>query len=215
MTFEHDFQRFSDWFDVLAVTHRISGGEDLRQKMKAEYFDVLQSYPTDAVESAYQTLRRKMKKWPVPADWLEALPPSGSVSRLPELTRDEMRENDRAEALGYEAEDICKCTACVTANCVMPPRYVPRLDGQGREMERRHPVRAGRAVLLGRWLHGAELRAWYSARAVYYGLKGQIDAAEKAETTRKRTPEERMQRMTRLARLKIAEDLTQPGDADA
>lgn len=212
MTDEQDFQQFSDWFDVLAVTHRISGGEDLRSKMKAEYFDVLQSYPARAVETAYQNLRRKMKKWPVPADWLEALPPSGSTARLPLLTADEQRENDRAEALGYEAEAVCTCTRCVAANCAMPPHYVPRLDAQGREIPRQHPMRAGRPALLGRWLHGTELRAWYSARAVYYSLKDHIDAQMEAEKTRKRTPEERMQRMARLARLAIVENTAAPGD---
>lgn len=204
MTFDHDFQRFSDCFDVLAITHRLTGGEDLRAKMKAEYFDVLLSYPASAVESAYETLRRKMKKWPVPADWLEALPPHGAVSRLALMSREEQRESDQAEALGYEAETVCHCTACTAADCLMPPRYVPRLDANGVTMERRHPIRVGRAVLLGRWIHGQELRDWYTARAVYYGLKAQIDAQMEAEKNRKHTPEERMNRMARLAKIAIA-----------
>ena len=159
---------FSDWFDVLAVTHRLQAREDMRAKMKSEYFDVLRAYPLAIVESAYQTLRRRSKKWPTPADWCEALPPVSSVSRLAPMTREEQRESDHAESLGYEAEGPCACALCVAEGVVMPPRYVPRRDREGNFYERRHPVRQGRAVLLGRWIHGAELRSWWVARANFY-----------------------------------------------
>lgn len=176
-----DFNQFSNWFDILAVTHRLSVNEDLKAKMKAEYFDVLRSYPMDAVETSYQNLRRKMKKWPVPADWLEALPPFGSIERLTPLTADEKAQNDEAETLGYEREEICKCRLCVEADCVMPPRYVPRVNGE--VIPRRDPVRMGRPVLLGRWLHGKELKSWYAARARYYEQKTVVWAALLKEKT--------------------------------
>ena len=163
-----DFNQFCEWFDVLAVTHRLACTEDLRGKMKAEYFQVLQPYPMEVVESAYQTLRRKMKKWPVPADWLEAMPPFGGVARLPLMTAAEQREHDHAEALGYEAEGVCACPLCAAEGVVMPPRYVPRQDRDGNFFERRHPSKQGHAALLGRWIHGKELRAWWTARAKFY-----------------------------------------------
>lgn len=163
-----EFDRFCEWFDVLAVTHRLHCSEDLRGKMKAEYFEVLAPYPVEIIEAAYQTLRRRMKKWPVPADWLEAMPPFGSVARLPLMTSAEQREHDHAEVLGYEAEGPCKCASCEAEGIVMPSRYVPRQDRDGNFYERRHPLKQGHAVLLGKWIHGKELRSWWSARAQFY-----------------------------------------------
>lgn len=165
--------KFSEWFDVLAVTHRLQATEDQRGRMQAEYFDVLRPYPLEAVASAYESLRRKMKKWPVPADWLENLPPFGSTARLPLASPSEVRENDEAEKLGYEAAAICHCALCVAADCHMPPRYVPRLY-QDAVIERQHPQRQGRPLLLGRWIHGEELKRWYRARADFYALKDKI-----------------------------------------
>lgn len=169
MDAEH-FDTFGDWFDVLAVTHRLTASEDLRVRMKAEYFDVLRPYPLEAVASSYESLRRKMKKWPVPADWLENLPPFGSVMRLPLASPEEIAENDEAEKLGYERAHVCTCQACVAADCFLPPRYVPRIY-DGAMIERRHPTKQGRPLLLGRWIHGEELKRWYRARANFYAQK--------------------------------------------
>lgn len=193
----HEFGAFIDWFNVLAVTHRLNATEDQRGKMQAEYFDVLRPYPFDAVRQSYESLRRKMKKWPVPADWLEALPPFGSTARLPPLTAEELAENEEAERMGYEAPTVCTCRECQDADCFLPPRYVPKLDRQGQVIERRHPDRAGRPVLLGRWIHGAELKRWYAARANYKLLKDKFDAELKAAKTL--PVSERIERLTRTA----------------
>ena len=106
---------------------RATPSEDMRMQMKNEYFAVLESYPVGAVEVAYQSLRRKMKKWPVPADWLEALPPVNSAERLPLMSDAEVKETEAAERLGYEAESVCTCKFCVEANLVMPPRFDPAI----------------------------------------------------------------------------------------
>ena len=173
-------QQFSEWFDILAVTHSKGfPSEEIRGRAKSEYFDVLRSYPIEAVQSSYETLRRKMKKWPVPADWLEALPPFGSTARLPSLTQDELAMNAEAERLGYEAEAVCGCLVCREAHCAQPPRYAPRLDRDGQIIKRRHPGRTGREVLLGRWIHGVELRRWYSARAEFYALYTKLAMEDK------------------------------------
>lgn len=198
---------FSDWFDVLAVTHRLQATEDQRSRMKAEYFDVLRPYPIEAVAGSYESLRRKMKKWPVPADWLENLPPFASVARLPLLTPEEIVEHDEAERLGYEQPSICTCPRCTAADCHMPPRYVPRVGLDGQPIERRHPTRQGRPALLGEWLHGDRLRRWYSVRADFYALKAKMDAALKAERARPKSFEERVDRLTKRARI-IAADQT-------
>lgn len=192
---------FSDWFDVLAVTHRLQAPEDMRSKMKSEYFDVLRPYPIEAVSSAYESLRRKMKKWPVPADWLEALPPAGNTGRLMLATAAEVTENDEAERLGYEAVGRCACPRCVEAGCFLPPRYVPRLDRDGLTFERRHPLRDGRPILLGRWLHGEDLKRWYAARAQFYELKTKLGV----ELPLSALPEDRIQRLATEARAVMAE----------
>jgi hypothetical protein len=193
--------QFAEWFNSLAVIHRLACSEDLKAKMLAEYFAVLEPYPIEAIESAYQSLRRKMKKWPVPADWLENLPPYGSTARLPLASPAEVAESDEAERLGYEAAAVCTCSRCVQAECFMPPRYVPRLDDQGQLIERRHPSRTGRALLLGRWLHGEELKRWYRARADFYALKAKL--AEKLPLPT--SPDERLAQLRKTARGVIAE----------
>lgn len=204
-----DFQAFSGWFDVLAVTHRLQASEDMRSQMKAEYFDVLRSYPAHAVESSYQNLRRKMKKWPVPADWLENLPPFGSVGRLPLLTAEEIRENDEAERLGYEAEHFCHCAICERDETThLKPRYVPRERPEGGFYERQHPRRQGRPVLLGRWIHGHELRRWYVARAGFYALKDKLAPTLRI---RQESVADRLARLEAEAKAQIAETRT---DAD-
>lgn len=196
--------QFSEWFDVLAVTHSKSfPSEEIRARAKAEYFDVLRAYPIEAVQSSYESLRRKMKKWPVPADWLEALPPFGSTGRLPMLTPQELALNAEAERLGYEAAAVCGCPVCREAYCAQPPRYVPQLDRDGCVIERRHPDKIGRAVLLGRWIHGQELRRWYSARAEFYALQAKLEAEDKA--VKKLTPEQRMQRLVLVSKGVLAE----------
>lgn len=194
--------KFSEWFDVLAVTHsKPFPGEEIRNRAKAEYFDVLRPYPIEAVSYAYESLRRKMKKWPVPADWLENLPPFGSAARLPPLTDAETAQNDDAERLGYEAAAVCECAFCVQAGCFMPPRYVPRLDAQGQVIERRHPKSDGRAVLLGRWIHGYELKSWYAARAQYYSLKTLLDEQTQAQRSVSSQPEDRIRRLEQRAKV--------------
>jgi hypothetical protein len=204
---EADYARFSEWFDVLAVTHRLQGSEDMRGKMKAEYFDVLRSYPFRAVESAYQTLRRKMKKWPVPADWLEALPPFGSVTRLPLMTDAEADESDEAERLGYERDEFCHCALCERGHTThLKSRCVPRLDANGHELERQHPRRQGRPVLLGRWIHSDELRRWAAARGAFYEQKDVIGQAMQLEQiTRRSSPELRLKHLETQVAAKIAE----------
>lgn len=198
---EQDLVPFAQWFNVLAVTHRLMASEDLKGRMLAEYFDVLRPYPFEAVEQSYQALRRKMKKWPVPADWLEALPAFGSVWRLPPLTDAEYQLNDEAEKLGYEREAVCQCRSCVDAGCFMPPRYVPVIDRDGKTIERRHPHRNSVPVLLGRWIHGDELKRWYAARARFYEMKDKLAIKLPISDL----PDDRLKRLTTEAVAVIAE----------
>lgn len=198
----NDLPQFSTWFDVLAVTHgKGFPNEDIRTRAKSEYFDVLRPYPMEAVASAYETLRRKMKKWPVPADWLEALPPGGASRQLPVLTTAQAQESDEAEALGYERREPCRCLQCQRDGTThMFSRYVPRYELG----ERRHPNR-NRTVLLGRWLHGDELRRWYIARAQFHALKETMDAKIAARAKATQTPEQRLARVVKTAHGVVAE----------
>lgn len=201
-----DYDYFVGWFDLLAVTHRLLAAEDLRAKMRAEYFDILRPYPVEAVQSAYETLRRRAKKWPVPADWCEALPPCGAAARLPLMTVDEMRDTTHAEALGYEASALCACAECMAADAThLYPRFVPRLDSDGQVFERRHPDRQGKPVVIGRWVHGAELKRWYRTRGDFYEKFKQLRAQELAAQVARRHPEARMQRLVTEARAVTAE----------
>lgn len=205
---ERDYERFSEWFEVLAVSHRMQASEDTRGKMKAEYFDVLRSYPFDAVEFAYQNLRRKMKKWPVPADWLENLPPFASVSRLETISADELQATDEAERLGYERVEVCHCVICQRELAApLQSRFVPRQDGNGTVIERRHPNRVGRPIILGRWIHGNDLRRWYLARQQFYDLKAKLKISLDAEQAAARSsPIARMERLVTEARAQAAEN---------
>jgi hypothetical protein len=195
----HDMPRFCEWFDLLAVTHRLMATEDLRQKMKAEYFDILRDYPVEVIEYAYGTLRRRMKKWPVPADWMEALPPMAEGWRLPLATDAEMAEITAAERQGYDSGGGCTCPTCTAAGCThLPSRYVPRLNQDGEVIQRRWPERS-RPVILGRWIHGDELRCWYAARAKCYEAVALIKSADDAARLRRLSTEDRMLRLVKRA----------------
>jgi hypothetical protein len=198
-----EFDKFREWFDVMAITHGKSFSDDLRARTTAEYFDVLRPYPYELVQMSYETLRRKMKKWPVPADWLEALPPHSSVLRLPLMHDKEIERNDYAESVGYEWPSFCQCDVCVRDGAThLKPRFVPRIDAHGNVTERRHPARQGRAIILGRWIHGAELKAWCAARADFYIRKTAIENAMKSERF---TVQQRTERMSVAAAGVIAE----------
>lgn len=197
-----DYDRFCEQFDLLAVTHRLVASEDLRAKMKAEYFDILRPYPLPAIEGAYQTLRRRMKKWPVPADWFEAMPASHALLRLPLATAEELAEVEEAQALGHERDELCQCPVCVRAQTThLHPRYVPRLDRDGGLIKRRHPTKP-EPIVLGRWLHGDELRAWCAARAEFYlAYRALCDQVERERRAVPTDPEARMQRLITVARV--------------
>jgi hypothetical protein len=164
---EDDYSTFKDWFEILAITHRLGARGEILEKMKGEYFDVLRMHDMDRVRRAYEKLRRSAKRWPVPADWCEALPPHDPTERLPTMTRDQIRESDEAEAKFYEG-DVCHCTACVAAHADhLPIRDVPRLDAQGEMIAMRHPKKRT-PVYVGRWIHGQELKRWWGARGQFF-----------------------------------------------
>lgn len=160
-----DVAAFSDMFGELALMFRFYGSDEQRAAALGAYFQTLQTYPLERVRRGYEQLKVTATKWPVPAQWIAAMPRGDSA--LPELDWRQVKASDEAERLFYEGP-LCRCAACEQAGIThMPVRYVPCLNGDGDVIPMTHPNRS-QPVLLGEWIHGPRLRQWYAAKAAFY-----------------------------------------------
>ena len=157
---------FSEMFRELASMFRLYGNEDQKAATLGAYFETLQTYPLERVRQGYEQLKTTATKWPVPAQWIAAMPKQGGAD-LPVMSHAHARESDEAERLFYEG-DPCACADCILANAThLPLRFVPCLDADGAVISQRHP-RTNKPTLLGEWIHGYRLKRWYAARAEFY-----------------------------------------------
>lgn len=201
---DHDLGAFADLFDDLALIGlSFTPTRDKREHAKAVYFEALRAYPFVSVRAAYQHLRETASKWPAIAQWIGAIPRNPTAG-LPELVPSQMRELEEAERKGYEG-DLCACGDCTAAGAShLPLRYVPVLDPQGQPVRWKHPARM-QPVIMGEWLHGRRLKAWYIARAHFYELKARVEAAETAAKRRPTTAEQRIKKLAQVAEMAVAE----------
>lgn len=161
-----DLPAFAEMFQDLATIFKLYGTEDQKASTLSAYFNTMQKYPLERVRQGYDNLKATAQKWPVPAQWIAAMP-SGQGADLPLMSLTAARESDDAENRFYEGE-LCACSGCVAANVThMPLRFVPCLDGNGEVIPMLHP-RTQTRKLLGEWIHGHRLKRWYAARAEFY-----------------------------------------------
>jgi len=150
-----DLSAFSEMFRELASMFRLYGTEEQKASTLSAYFQTFQDYPLERVRKGYEQLKTTATKWPVPAQWIAAMP-KGVLRERPLMDWRQMKASDEAERLFYEGE-LCTCSECADANVThLNLRYVPCLDADGAVIEYWHPNR-NKAVLLGEWIHGYPL----------------------------------------------------------
>lgn len=174
-----DLAAFAEMFQDLTAMFKFYGTEDQKAAALSAYFQTLQRYPLDRVRVGYETLKETAQKWPVPAQWIAAMPRSEGGD-LPLMDWRQVKASDEAERLFYEGP-FCRCDVCTEASAThLNLRYVPCLDANGDVIPMRHPHRS-RPVMLGRWIHGHELKRWYVARAQFYERLHRLQPKVKAE----------------------------------
>jgi hypothetical protein len=159
------------------VFKRLSGAfqwrgkpSDFTTKMRA-YFDALQPFPLDQVETAAQVCRDTLTRFPRIVEWRQAIP--ATEPRKPEDARwmgaAEAAEYVRAVRQHYQ-DDPCACVACQEAGVSdRPLRYVPEFDTEDRE-ERAWCSSMHAVVVVGHWAHGEALARWYAARDRFFAV---------------------------------------------
>jgi hypothetical protein len=160
-----DYSAFVEMFGELASLFRFYGTDEQRAAALSAYFQTLQSYPLDRVRRGYEQLKVTATKWPVPAQWIAAMPRGDSA--LAPMDWRQVKASDEAEKLFYEGP-LCHCVECERAHVThLPLRYVPVLNSDGEVIPLQHPNRS-QPVLRGEWIHGQRLRSWYRAKAEFY-----------------------------------------------
>lgn len=188
--FDRAFRRVLSAFRV-----RLASSE--RDELTTIYFKVLAGYELAEVLAAGLHCIQTLKKFPVPADWIEALETARSArGTRPEITcrqmtTTEVEELTAAEGARYEGA-VCTCVACAESGIARPIRFVPTLVN-GTEDRAYHPRRQ-RVEIVGHWAHGAELVRWYAARDRFFDtfkrVKGTAVGRALALVVRDREPGE-------------------------
>jgi hypothetical protein len=105
-----------------------------------------------------------MKRFPKPAEWIDALPKAKAAGLL-QLSVDQSEEYRDAVARGFEA-DPCRCHLCrETGVSLRPLRYVPDTEPDGSDLRR---ADGDKIITLGHWAHGDELANFYAARDTFW-----------------------------------------------
>lgn len=158
--------QFADVFKGLERVFPKRLEEHERQRMSGDYFKILRKFPLPQVQAGAEAWMQRGKYFPKPAEWIDAMPrrvqPRVELETLSSTEADAYR---RAERLRYE-DAPCGCRACREAGVHEKPiRFVPEFHPDGSERR----VREGeREVTAGHWAHGAELFAYYQAKADFY-----------------------------------------------
>ena len=162
-TFDRAFGRVYGAFRL-----KFKGNE--AEELTQTYFKLLEAYPLSDVLVAGKRLMTVRSKFPMPADWIMTLDAmAGSRAQTPadvrQMTTTDCDVYASAEAARWEGGP-CGCAACVTAGSP-PIRYVPTC-ATADTYEQAYNPRTQRVQIVGHWAHGAELAAWYRARAACF-----------------------------------------------
>lgn len=164
-TFERAFRRLSGAF-------RLKVKPEQMDELIRSYFKVLESASIEDVMAAGKVCISRCRRFPLPVEWLEALP-AGPVGKAEAadvrvMSVDESTAYVRAERLRY-GDVPCECLACQAAGVdTKPLRFVPDvLDGHD---ERAMCPAKNAIVTVGHWAHGDELARWYAMRDAFYAL---------------------------------------------
>lgn len=160
-----DYATFDRAFRRVCGVFRLKLKDAELEDLTRTYFKILDQAPLDDVLEAGKRAIATSKTFPKPVDWLAALPVPIVEARDYRVMREDEREDyARAERLHF-AGDPCGCLLCQAAGTDRPLRFVPtEVDETGR-LERAVDSVRNRVLVVGHWAHGAELVAWYAAKA--------------------------------------------------
>jgi len=166
---ELDFATFATAFARMLSAYRVKLKPVQADELARTYYRVLDAYELDAVLAAGRACLGRCKRFPVVADWLDALGPATHAPApqdARQMSATEVDEQEHAARLGYNDEP-CACMPCVRAGVsARSLRFVPTELPDG--YERAFNARSGRVELVGHWAHGAELARWYVARDKFF-----------------------------------------------
>ena len=165
-TFDRAFGRVCGAFRL-----KFKGNE--AEELTQTYFKLLEAYPLADVLVAGKRLMTVRQKFPMAADWIMTLDAMLAASHTTSPTTADVRQDEHdgtatyasAEAARWEGGP-CGCAACVTAGS-RPIRFVPTCASAD-TYEQAYNPRTQRVQIVGHWAHGAELAAWYRARAACF-----------------------------------------------
>jgi len=151
----------------------LRGEEHEVNDVGASYFKALKRFDLKAVQSGADRWLQQGKRFPKPAEWIDAIPRRLETVEIAALAGLEAKEWLDAEQQRWE-NSPCLCPECRAANVEEKPlRFVPN-----------DPIEQGkigeRIVTRGHWIHGWDLFRWYQARADFYnrcvelGLRGDV-----------------------------------------
>lgn len=167
--------------DVRRVFPLRADDTETKQLMNS-YFQAFRRYPLGQVRAGAESWVAHGKRFPKPAEWIDAIPRAGVGQRLPELTALEASDYQAAEARAYDG-DPCWCVACREAGVDHRfLRFVPDTDREGIVIKARI---GDRQVYRGHWAHGFELHRWYQARDQFWAdvkAKGLMTSAQQKKT---------------------------------
>ena len=166
---DSDFGTFERAFGRVCGAFRLRFKANEAEDLTRTYFRILEPYPLALVLLAGKQCVSVSRKFPLAADWVAAVQAleTGQPPDVRQMTTDELDEHEAAERARWEGAP-CSCVACVRANVGQsPPRFVPT-HATADTYERAYNPQRRQVQIVGHWVHGAELAAWYRARAACY-----------------------------------------------
>ena len=161
---DNQLTAFMDVFRRLLVIFPMRLNPSELDATMGSYFNLLRHHSLEAVTAGANAYMGTGKFFPKPAQWLEAIPRSGTSETVPEMSQSEAREYLRAAAKGWQ-DDPCGCPSCIEAGVTHRfLRHVPDEDRDGRDV--RMSI-GGRVVTQGHWAHGWELLRFYAAKEAF------------------------------------------------
>jgi len=156
---------FMATFRSLTRVFPLRGEEHEINDVGASYFKAFHRFPLGAIQAGADRWIEQGKRFPKPAEWIDAIPRRTTEPPMETLSADDAAIWLQAEQMRWE-DAPCICRECVAADVTEKPlRFVPEFTAN--DTDRR--VKLGeRVVTAGHWAHGQELARWYRARADFY-----------------------------------------------
>jgi len=158
---EVELFEFNVVFADLRRVFPIRADESDARQLIASYFAAFRRFPLARVKAGAEAWIAHGKRFPRPAEWIEAMPQPTVQAAVGELSADEADVWLEAERRRWEGRP-CSCPACRQAGVSRRPiRFVPEFDADDADVRGRI---GDRVITRGHWAHGDELARWYAAK---------------------------------------------------